>query len=278
MSVCVSVCVCVCVTPTAFIYEPISMKVVSIDSFFPLIVPSRLRIFQGANRFPPTGGNAWGRGGQVWEKCIWQKIYSDKHCSSYRGYPLKKNFWPPLAPPFPPRKDLPPAHGESPQTLFSSRFGQMIYQMMWNPKFLFSSPLHFFEGCPLSPQEGKCVGERGEGGGIWEKCFWQKIYSDKHCSSYRGYPLKKNFWPPLALPFPPRKDLPPAHDESPQTLFSNRFWKMISQMMWNSKFLFSSSLHFFEGCTPSPQGGNAWGRGGNMRKMLLTENFISQTL
>ena len=167
----------VCDSSTAFIYWPILMKVVSIDSWYPWGVSSRLRIFQGANRFPPTGGNAWGRGGQVWEKCIWQKIYSDKYCSTSRGYPLKKNFWPPLAP-----------------------------------------------------------------------------------------------------PFPPRKDLPPAHDESPQTLFSNRFWKMISQMMWNSKFLFSSSLHFFEGCTPSPQGGNAWGRGGNMRKMLLTENFYLQTL
>ena len=95
LSFCRSVIRSVCIISTAFIYGSIFMKVVSFDGFFPLVVPSRLRIFQGANHFPPTGenGSKWG---EVWEKCIWQKIYYDKHYSMYRGYPMKKkNFEPP---------------------------------------------------------------------------------------------------------------------------------------------------------------------------------------
>ena len=46
------------------------MKVVSFDGFFPLVVPSRLRIFQGADHFPPTGenGSKWVEMGGKCEK------------------------------------------------------------------------------------------------------------------------------------------------------------------------------------------------------------------
>ena len=79
---------------------------------------------------------------------------------------------------------------------------------------------------------------------------------------------------PPRPPSPPGKDLPPAQRECPQTLFSNRFGQMISQIMWNPKFLFSFPLHFFEGWTPFPQGGNAWGRGGEYEKNAFDRKFL----